>query len=64
MIKNVKRTWDIVYLFRKHYRPKCNNIIKLLRCSEIVNSKSDEAVNFDFSSSEGKGYMYGDVKFI
>ena len=62
---HVKRTCTRPFFvnFKKHYCPVCNEELKKVKVSRIVNSKSEEAKDFDFSSS-GEGYMIGNVKFI
>ena len=54
---------DVIYtIFKKHYCPKCKTKLTRIKTSKIVNSKSPEAKNFDFSL--GDGFMVGDVEFI
>ena len=62
---NVKRSWKRPFFvnFKKHHCPVCNGELKKIQVSKIVNSQSEEAKDFDFSSS-GEGYMIGNVKFI
>jgi len=62
---NWKINWDSpFYMFiRKHKCPNCSSILKTKKVSKIVNSKSEEAKNFDFSFP-CDGYLVGDVKFI
>lgn len=48
----------------KHYCPVCGEELKKINASKIINSKSEEGKNFDFSFSGGDGYMNGNVKFI
>ena len=63
-IHGVKRIWSspIFLHFKKHYCPACNSKLKPTKVAKVVNSKSEEAKNFDFSS--GDGYLVGNVKFI
>lgn len=49
--------------FKKHYCPKCSTLLKVEKESVVVNSKSPEAKNYDFSNF-GDGFMFGDVKFV
>lgn len=65
-IHHVKRSWSRPFFmsFKKHYCPVCGEALQKIKVSKIVNSKSEEAKNFDFSSSCGDGFMAGDVKFI
>ncbi len=62
---NVKRVFQRPFFvtFKKHHCPVCHNRLKKLKVSKVVNAKSEEAKNFDFSSPGGE-YMLGDVKFI
>lgn len=54
---------DIIYTkFKKHDCPNCGTQLGLVKVSRVVNSKSPEAKDFDFSN--GEGFMCGDVKFI
>lgn len=49
---------DIFYMMKKHYCPDCKALLKKVKVSRIVNSKSPEAKNFDFSDVDGN------VKFV
>lgn len=49
-------------MFKKHYCPQCGKLLQRVKVSKIVNSKSPEAKNFDFSL--GDSFMIGDVEFI
>jgi ssDNA-binding Zn-finger/Zn-ribbon topoisomerase 1 len=61
----VKRIWNSPFYARckKHICPMCGTELILVQDSKIVNSNSDESVNFDFSTG-GDTYMIGNVKFI
>lgn len=48
----------------KHHCPVCGEKLKKVKISKIVNSRSEEAKGYDFSSPGGDGYMIGNVKFI
>ena len=63
-IHGVKREWSRPFWvrFKKHYCPNCKGLLTTTKVSKIVNSKSDEAKNYDFSS--GDTYMIGNIKFI
>ena len=50
-----------VYL-KKHKCPKCSTTLNVEQESVVVNSKSPEAKNYDFSNFDT--FMLGDVKFI
>jgi hypothetical protein len=51
------------YLMRKHYCSKCNSLLEKKKISKIVNSRSPEAKNYNFSTG-GNSFLVGDVKFI
>lgn len=54
---------SIIYTrFKKHYCPICKTKLKVIKKSEIVNSKSPEAKRLDFQI--GDTWVSGDVKFI
>ena len=47
--------------WKKHFCPKCGNKVELRYVSKIVNSKSPEAKDYDFSV--GDTFFVGDVEF-
>ena len=47
---------------KKHCCPTCNEKLEVIKVSKVVNSKSQEAKNYDFSL--GDSFMVGDVEFI
>ena len=54
---------DVFYtVFKKHYCPSCGTKLTRIKASKIVNSRSPEAENYDFSS--GDSFMVGDVELI
>ena len=63
-IHGVKREWSKPFWvrFKKHYCPTCMNLLTTTKVSRIVNSNSEEAKDYDFSS--GDTYMIGNIKFI
>ena len=63
-IHGVKREWSRPFWvrFKKHYCPTCMNLLTTTKVSKIVNSNSEEAKDYDFSS--GDTYMIGNIKFI
>lgn len=63
-ITGTKREWSSPFYvhFKKHNCPVCQKALTPAKVSEIVNSKSEEAKNYDFSN--GDGYMVGNVRFI
>lgn len=65
-IPQVKRIWTRPFFvhFKKHHCPVCDGKLKKNKVSKIVNSKSEEAKDYDFTSSGGDGFMIGNVKFI
>ena len=61
----VKFVYDATpfYLYlKKHFCPICGNKLELRFVSKIVNSKSPEAKDYDFSN--GDTFFTGDVEFI
>ncbi len=62
----VKRIWSRPLLMEwgKHFCPVCGEVLQKVKISKIVNSQSEEAKDYDFSTPGGDGYMIGDVKFI
>jgi len=65
-VHHVKRIWSrpLFVKWRKHFCPLCDGELQKVKISKIVNSQSDEAKDYDFSSPGGDGYMIGNVKFI
>ena len=64
-IHGVKREWSHpVFCMKKHYCPHCNEILEKTKTETVVNSKFEEAKNYDFSQPGGDGYMMGNIKFI
>ena len=63
-IHGAKREWSRPFWvrFKKHHCPACNALLTTIKVSKVVNSKSEEAKNFDFSS--GDTCMVGNIKFI
>lgn len=57
------RTWKNPFFVncKKHFCPDCGKELGKVKVSKIVNWRSEEAKDFDFSF--GDGYMIGDVKF-
>lgn len=47
---------------KKHYCPDCGAVLNVIKVSKIVNSKSEDASNFEFEF--GESFMIGNVKFI
>lgn len=65
-ILNKKYTFDSPFFvhLRKHYCPNCQSLLLVKRIRTVVNSKSEEAKNFDFSSATGDFDLKGNVEFI
>ncbi len=63
----ISREFDFFEL-KKHYCPKCEERLKKVKISKIINKKSPEAKNYDFSmcgdTGVRKAYYFGNVKFI
>ena len=56
---------DMFYIrFKKHFCPDCKIKVKVVKVSQIVNSESPEAKNFDFSMSLSGTYLKGNIKFV
>lgn len=64
-VHHVQRIWTRPFFmkFGKHRCPACGEELTKEKVSKIVNSESEEAKNYHFSSC-GDGYMVGNVKFI
>ena len=52
------------FLYEKALLPHCNEMLEKTKTETVVNSKSEEAKNYDFSQVGGDGYMMGNIKFI
>lgn len=64
MKKAIKYVYDANPFYvhcKKHFCPKCGKKLELRYISKIVNSKSPEAKNYDFSV--GDTFLVGDVEF-
>ena len=56
---------DIVGTFFKKYKcADCKVKLNRKKVSKIINTKSEEAKNYDFSQPGGDGYMIGNIKFV
>lgn len=61
-IYNIKRIWSRPFFvnLKKHYCPVCGEELQKIKVSKIVNSKSEEAKDYDFSSPGGRWvYVWG-----
>ena len=62
-IHGVKKEWNNpLFVYRKHFCPKCGSRLRVIKIEKIVDSASKEAQNYDFSS--GNGFMVGNIKFV
>ena len=64
VMKSIKYTYhgNLLYThFKKHFCPRCGTRVKLGREKKLVNSKSPEAKNYDFSLCDT--FLIGDVEF-
>ena len=63
-IHGVKREWSNPFWvrFKKHDCPACGGLLTATKVSKVVNSGSEEAKDYDFSSADT--HMTGNVKFI
>ena len=62
-IQGVKREChNPLFLYKKHFCPKCGSKLHVIKIEKIVDSASPEAKKYDFSF--GNGFMVGEVKFI
>lgn len=64
MKKAIKYIYDASPFYvhwKKHFCPKCGRKLELRYISRVVNSKSKEARNYDFSL--GDTFLTGDVEF-
>ena len=62
-VQGQKKMWSIYIRRKNHYCPCCYGLLEVKEKSKIVNSESEEAKNFDFSSGGEGGSMIGNVKF-
>lgn len=62
-VHGVKREWSHpIFCIKKHFCPYCNEQLEKIKPETVVNSKSEEAKNYDFSSVDG--FLVGNIKFI
>ena len=52
---------DVFYLKKPHFCPVCGKKLEKVSVSKVVNSKSPEAKDFDFSV--GDTHLIGDIQF-
>ena len=53
---------DILYFKKDHFCPDCKTKLEKVPVSKVINSRSPEAKDFDFSMGCGT-HMMGDIKF-
>ena len=53
---------DVLYFKKDHFCPECGTKLEKVSVSKVVNSRSPEAKDFDFSMGNGI-YAVGDVQF-
>ena len=62
MPRGYKRAYNNVFYFKKdHFCPNCETKLEKVSVSKVVNSRSPEAIDFDFSI--GDSYAVGDIQF-
>ena len=62
-IQGVQREWSHpIFCMKKHLCPVCKERLEKIKTETVVNSRSEEAKDEDFSL--GDGYMMGNIKFI
>ena len=63
-IHGVKREWSNPFWvrFKKHCCPACGGLLTATKVSKVVNSGSEEAKDYDFSSADT--HMIGNIRFI
>ena len=58
-LHGVKREWSSpIFCMKKHNCPVCGRLLEKVKVSKVVNSRSEEAKDFDFADA------CGNVKFI
>jgi uncharacterized protein YlaI len=64
-IHGYKREWQSPFWvnLRNHFCPDCDKIVNVTTESKVVNSKSPEAKDFDFSDACGEINLVGNIKF-
>ena len=62
-VHGIKREWSSpLFCLKMHDCPCCNERLEKTKTETIVNSASEEAEKYDFSS--GDTFMVGNIKFI
>jgi len=63
-VNGFKTTYSISARTKNHYCPKCDELLEVVRKEQVVNSKSEEAKNFDFSDNgDMSGVLHGNIRF-
>ena len=55
--------WQYTTLLKNYYCPYCRTFLRVVRETRVVNSASEEAKDFDFSSAMEGSSMIGNVQF-
>lgn len=64
-IHGIKREWTHpIFCMKKHNCPHCRELLEKVKTETVVNSRSEEAKNYDFSQPGGDGFMIGNIKFV
>ncbi len=64
-IHGVKREWTHpIFCMKKHFCPHCRELLEKIKTETVVNSRSEEAKNYDFSQCGGDGFLVGNIKFV
>ena len=64
-IHGYKKEWQSPFWvnLRNHFCPDCDETVNVTTESKVVNSKSPEAKNYDFSDACGETNLVGNIKF-
>ena len=54
---------DILYFKKDHFCPDCKTKLEKVPVSKVVNSRSPESKDFDFSMAGSHSFLIGDVQF-
>ena len=65
-MKQFKYEAPISMFTKKHYCPNCSSLLQVKKVTKTVNSESEEAKDYDFTTDceLGSGVLVGDVDFI
>ena len=62
-IYGTKHIWSSYVSIEKHRCPECNNILKTVKVSKIIDPKSSEKEDFNFKFNHNT-YFIGPIKFV